>query len=438
MPPFAGNADDVEALVQLLRWETDGRAGGVAGDRRPRARADRALARRGGTRDGSDVAVRSRRSLWLALYVATLALHAVFVALRRRRHARSCSFRQRATRSPATVRDRLPFMLGCGITAGVAPLLFLQLLHQRRFYTANLLLGPRWCAVVPALIVGFYALYLAKASSKWRARSRSASALACFAFVAWSWSELHELMQADPAWARVLRRRPSRVHAPRRSRRGSSPCSARWRRCSRRSRRGRPTRPGRRAPRRDRAWQGGACRSPVRCGCGVPDSASKGLRVAWFAILVGATAIDVGAWVALAAPAERSRARGRDRRRARRCWSRPSSCARRRAWPDRAPRRQLGRGDRIRGRAHRRDRRRSRGSCARSGRDSVTACRSTSSTRSRFSKPQATVFAVLDDVSRTPEWLSRCTKIEKLDPGAERGRDASCATTICRARSPGR
>ena len=32
-------------------------------------------------------------------------------------------------------------------------------------------------------------------------------------------------------------------------------------------------------------------------------------------------------------------------------------------------------------------------------------------------KPQAAVFAVLDDVSRTPEWLSRCTKIEKLDPG---------------------
>jgi len=34
-----------------------------------------------------------------------------------------------------------------------------------------------------------------------------------------------------------------------------------------------------------------------------------------------------------------------------------------------------------------------------------------------IAKPQAAVFAVLDDVSRTPEWLSRCTKIEKLDPG---------------------
>lgn len=34
-----------------------------------------------------------------------------------------------------------------------------------------------------------------------------------------------------------------------------------------------------------------------------------------------------------------------------------------------------------------------------------------------IAKSQAAVFAVLDDVARTPEWLSRCTKIEKLDPG---------------------
>jgi carbon monoxide dehydrogenase subunit G len=34
-----------------------------------------------------------------------------------------------------------------------------------------------------------------------------------------------------------------------------------------------------------------------------------------------------------------------------------------------------------------------------------------------IAKPQGAVFAVLDDVSRTPQWLSRCTKIEKIDPG---------------------
>jgi hypothetical protein len=55
-------------------------------------------------------------------------------------------------------------------------------------------------AVVPALIVGFYALYLAKASERWR-RIALGTGLACFVFVAWSWSELHELMQADPEWA---------------------------------------------------------------------------------------------------------------------------------------------------------------------------------------------------------------------------------------------
>ena len=123
-------------------------------------------------------------------------------------------------------------MLGCGITAGVAPLLFVQLLHQRRFYTANLLLGPRWMAVVPALIVGFYALYLAKTPDKLAARALGV-ALVCFAFVAWSWSELHELMQADPEW-RAFYAAGHRVFtaatiAPRLVDRRS----ARWRRCSR-------------------------------------------------------------------------------------------------------------------------------------------------------------------------------------------------------------
>jgi hypothetical protein len=137
----------------------------------------------------------------LALYVATLSLHAVFIGYVVAGTAYALAQALRRVDDPlaATVRDRLPFMLGAGITAGVAPLLFVQLLHQQRFYTANLLLGPRWMLVVPALIAGFYALYLAKLSTRWR-RAALAIGLACFSFVAWSWSELHELMKADPVW----------------------------------------------------------------------------------------------------------------------------------------------------------------------------------------------------------------------------------------------
>jgi hypothetical protein len=137
----------------------------------------------------------------LALYIATLAVHFAFVAyvVGGTGYALVQALRRRDDPLADTVRDRLPFMLGCGITAGVGPLLFVQLLHQRRFYTANLLLGPRWLAIVPALVVGFYALYVAKSYARWR-RATLAIALGCFAFVAWSWSELGALMRADAAW----------------------------------------------------------------------------------------------------------------------------------------------------------------------------------------------------------------------------------------------
>lgn len=148
-----------------------------------------------------DVAPTAIEALWLALYLVSFALHAVFASYvaAGTGYALVAALRRSPDPVAAHVRDWLPFMLGAAITAGVGPLLFLQLLHQRRFYTANLLLGPRWGAVVPALIVGFYALYLAKASGRLR-RLALGVGLACFAFVAWSWTEIHLLMRDDAAW----------------------------------------------------------------------------------------------------------------------------------------------------------------------------------------------------------------------------------------------
>ena len=93
-------------------------------------------------------------SLYLGLYVVTLALHAAFVGyvLGGSGWVAVAALRRRPDPVAAVARDWLPFALGAAITAGVAPLLFVQLVHQERFYTSNLLLFNRWMAVVPVLI----------------------------------------------------------------------------------------------------------------------------------------------------------------------------------------------------------------------------------------------------------------------------------------------
>ena len=75
----------------------------------------------------------SIESLWLALYLLTFALHAVFVSYVAAGtvYALMAALRGSADPIAARTRDWLPFMLGAGITAGVGPLLFLQLLYQR-------------------------------------------------------------------------------------------------------------------------------------------------------------------------------------------------------------------------------------------------------------------------------------------------------------------
>ncbi len=146
-------------------------------------------------------------TIHLALLIATFALHLLLIGfvvgsagyLVVRGFGRDDELAHRS-------RDWLPFALGAAITAGVAPLLFVQVLYQERFYTANLLLFHRWMAIVPVLIVAFYLLYLGK-SERARGWSRPAQAaifavaLAGFGFVAWAWVENHALASADDATA---------------------------------------------------------------------------------------------------------------------------------------------------------------------------------------------------------------------------------------------
>src|SRR5690606_20316590 len=108
-------------------------------------------------------------AVYLTLFVGTWVLHVVFM------HyvlggslylvGRTLVHGNRAEQiAPAALlREWLPFLLSAAITAGIAPLLFAQVAYQHRFYTANLLLFYRWLAILPALLIAFYMLYLLKA-----------------------------------------------------------------------------------------------------------------------------------------------------------------------------------------------------------------------------------------------------------------------------------
>lgn len=158
-------------------------------------------------------------AFYATLFVVTLVLHVLFMNYvlagtawlawsiltgRVRLGAKSAEI---AKNEPATsesiLADWIPTMLSGAITAGVAPLLFIQILYQREFYTANLLLFNRWMSILPVLIVGFYSLYVLRSSWLTR-RSKFVKTLTgllpflCVAFVAYSWTENHLLSVNSP------------------------------------------------------------------------------------------------------------------------------------------------------------------------------------------------------------------------------------------------
>ncbi len=149
-------------------------------------------------------------AFYLVAYVVTLVMHVAFMnyvlagsAWLALAYLRPSD--RGAGASTKILKEWMPFMLSGAITAGVAPLLFLQILYQREYYTANLLLFNRWMAILPVLIVGFYAMYLLKSSwltrrASWVAAVVAVVPIACVAFTGYSWTENHLLSLRTPAF----------------------------------------------------------------------------------------------------------------------------------------------------------------------------------------------------------------------------------------------
>ncbi len=153
-------------------------------------------------------------TFYLTVYVLTLVVHVVLMAyvLAGSLWLTWASLFPGKDETPRTMqpmsrllRDWMPFALSGAITAGVAPLLFVQILYPQPFYTANLLLGWRWMVVIPILITVFYLLYVVKsrAIASWGLPLRvllACSVAACFLFIAFCWTANHLLSLNATNW----------------------------------------------------------------------------------------------------------------------------------------------------------------------------------------------------------------------------------------------
>jgi hypothetical protein len=140
--------------------------------------------------------------LYLWLLIATLVVHVVFMnyVLAGSLYLAFVSLfpgKNKArfnTPGPKALRDWMTFYVSAAITAGIGPLLFIQILYQKQFYTANLLLFNRWMLILPVLLVGFYLCYVIKSKRAitlptWLVAAVTIGAALCFLFTGLSWTE---------------------------------------------------------------------------------------------------------------------------------------------------------------------------------------------------------------------------------------------------------
>ncbi|MDD2710541.1 MAG: hypothetical protein PHV34_21385 [Verrucomicrobiae bacterium] len=151
-------------------------------------------------------------AFYLSFYALTLLIHVVFInyVLGGSVYMLAAGWLDYREGDPerenvvaSVLRDWMPFALGLAITAGVAPLLFVQVLYQIQFYTANLLLFHRWMAILPVLMVAFYLVYFSKTRLAQRLPHvgwvvLSGVIFAGFLFIAFSWTENH-VLSCQPA-----------------------------------------------------------------------------------------------------------------------------------------------------------------------------------------------------------------------------------------------
>lgn len=109
-------------------------------------------------------------------------------------------------RSKPAVAERLlhalPFFMAFGINAGIVPLLFLQTLYPQFFYPATILQAWFWFAVIPLLLIAYYAVYLASFGKFRVAAALTATLFICM--IGLMFSSAMSLTANVQAWPKIF------------------------------------------------------------------------------------------------------------------------------------------------------------------------------------------------------------------------------------------
>jgi len=98
-------------------------------------------------------------AIFQILLTLTFVLHIILMNIALGGSILNAAFRLRKREAPPAAAN-IPTILALAINLGVPPLLFLQVLFGQFFYTSSVLMASYWLAVIPILIIAYYAAYI--------------------------------------------------------------------------------------------------------------------------------------------------------------------------------------------------------------------------------------------------------------------------------------
>lgn len=105
-----------------------------------------------------------------------------------------------------------PTVMAATITLGVAPLLFLQVIYGKFFYSASIVSGWNWFLIIPVVIIVYYLIYLVAMRKKLTDSARIdllILALIGFVYVSYTLTMISDLAEKPDLWGDLYRASPA-------------------------------------------------------------------------------------------------------------------------------------------------------------------------------------------------------------------------------------